>query len=153
MFYVFSNCNQIVQLYEFWRLYFLKMWLKIKKVFPPTFCNSKTGFTVFRFWFLFDDDSLADIQWQYVDDHTRPLAPPPPMSPMWHGVRVRPWVHLFPRVQLLHGSWRPRLDRREGCSIFWSHGLPAETGWKAQHPQWERERGADTDELHQEGEE
>lgn len=33
-----------------------------------------------------------------------------------------------------------------------NHGLSTETGRKARHPQWERERGANTHELHQEGE-
>lgn len=33
-----------------------------------------------------------------------------------------------------------------------NHGLSTETGRKARHPQWERQRGANTHELHQEGE-
>ena len=151
-----SFLNQIVELYEFWRLYFLKMWLKNEKYFQQLSVILKHVFYYFwilvSFWrWLARWHSVTVCGWWR--SQTRPLAPPPHIIPTWHGVRVRPRVHLFPRVQLLHGSWRPRLERRERCSIFWSHGLPTETGWKAQHPQWEREWGADTDELHQEGEE
>lgn len=39
-----------------------------------------------------------------------------------------------------------------GASVPRNHGLSTETGREARHPQWERDRGANTHELHQEGE-
>lgn len=61
-------------------------------------------------------------------------------------------VHLSVCVSLHLLSRRPRLGWRERRSVPRNHGLSTETGREARHPQWERERGANTHELHQEGE-
>ena len=73
-------------------------------------------------WFLnyFIPSFLTKHQcvWGIMTLSTTPLvAPPPAMSPMWPGDRVRLWVHLFPGVRLLHRTRRPRLERRERCSV------------------------------------
>lgn len=74
------------------------MWLKNEKYFQQLSVILKRVFIVLGFWFLFDDDSLADIQWQYVDDDA---------------VKLDPWLHLHPWVPRdMVSGWGP------GCTCF-----------------------------------
>lgn len=67
------------------------------------------------------------------------------VSPMWPSLRVRLWVHLCLKTRRLPEA---RAQTVERVQSFWSHGLSAEAGRKATHPQREGKRGSGTHELH-----
>lgn len=113
------------------RLLFLEMWLKIQMyqkmltlltLLLPIFCfliwifsSSSFSLLVIIYTHLFP---YSHCLWIILTISSTQLMPPaPPMSPMWPNGRVGLWVRLFPGVQSLHRTRRPRLERRERCSV------------------------------------